>query len=867
MDFEPQRFNEDRLQCYKRLSRALCPEMQPNPTATNQSTAPRASYDSHLTTPWTATRCHRLLRPLLAHIASLRKERLPAAGESSRNVAGKRGRGARHDGTSSAPEKKRKIMTYSSRASRSRVFPEAPEEPSTPRAPPQQRIAANRPAQPIALPTPFLRRVRNHEMSSPLPAPEAEPDVAPPVGGAHAVYSRRLRLLHGKLSPERLRLQESVLHALDVLLAATSPRRTVVAAPRSLMAMCLRKVPEAIAQLELWEQKEALENGTKSTMRDSQISMDVYSDLESLGATDGWRHLCLVVRAHGLRIVQEAVQERLFDDAVTELLLEVCGEHLPLAEFEDILDSFVFRQYPGPTSEDDCFARTEALRPLAILKSVVPHNHSFRMRKLGELLASGMLPSKWAISVDITQACGQAVFMLAKSTLSEPEDVTGFMAVVLEQYCRLESAQRQEQPLVPEGSMGVPGQFPCSGKTSKSLAWAVASIASVPLLAKEVAPPTEAARAKIATYTERARLVLETSISNIRQQQPGRKHRVSSYALDLGAFLALDSEDATEAIQAAWKGGHARAETPAFLHEMTTAIVGTIAFFLGRAEPAITHRHLSQLCGKLGALDLPHDPASILNHSAVVRAEISGSLPDLAYAESLQTASGPSAYRRRNAPEEGTRPVNPEFVWDDGMGEWTLVSMRDSVGRTLDSIQRPSRQLLVSSDECRLMFMHRFGLERAPAAQQAVGREVNDPLARSFPRTRPPRRPISSRTTQPPRQPVYDSSESSDSDSDSSSDSEDADDNDSFPPPPPPRSTAARPTRGRPPPPPPPPAGSSSSDDDDDDELGQDQTSSGTRPLRAGRVAAVRTQAVVRRSASLMSLVESDSSSDELSFA
>lgn len=866
MDFEPQRFDEDRLQCSPRLSRALYPEMQRNPAATSQSTAPRVSYDSHQTTPWTATRCHRLLRPLLAHIASLRKERLPAAGESTRNVPAKRGRGARHDGASSAPEKKRKITKYSSRASRSRAYPEVPEEPSTPQAPAQQRIAANRPAQPIALPTPFLRRVRNHEMSSPLPAAEAEPDVAPPVGGAHAVYSRRLRLLHGKLSPGRLRLQESVLHALDVLLAATSPRRTVVAAPRSLMAMCLRKVPECIAQLERWEQKEALENGTKSTMRDSQISMDVYSDLESLSATDGWRHLCLVVRAHGLRIVQEAVQERLFDDAVTELLLVVCGYHLPLAELKDILDSFIFRQYPGPTSEDDCFARSEALRPLAILKSVVPHNHSFRMRKLGELLAGGMLPSKWTLSLDITQACGQAVFMLAKSTLSEPEDVTGFMAIVLEQYCRLESAQRQEQPRVPEGGIGVPGQFPCSGKTTKSLAWAVASIASVPLLAKEVAPPTEAARAKIAAYTERARLVLETSISNIRQQQPGRRHRVSSYALNLGAFLALDSEDAIEAIEAAWKGGHARAETPAFLHEMTTAIVGTIAFFLGRAAPAITHRPLSQLCDKLGALDLPNDPASILMHSAVVRAEISGSLPDLAYAESLQIASGPSRYRRRNAPEEGTRPANPEFVWDDGIGEWTLVSMRESVGRTLDSIQRPSRRHLESADECQLIFMHRFGFGRAPAAQQAIGREVNDPLARSFPTTRPPRQPISSRTTQPPRQPMDDSSESSDSASDSASDSEDADDNDSFSPPPPPRPTAPRPTRDRPLPSP--PADSSSPwDDDDDDELGQEQTSSGTRPLRAGRVAAVRTQGVVRRSASLMSLVESDSSSDELSFA
>lgn len=866
MDFEPQRFDEDRLQCSKRLSRALYPEMQPNPPATNQSTAPRASYDSHQTTPWTATRCHRLLRPLLAHIASLRKERLPAAGESSRNMAGKRGRGARHDGTSSAPEKRRKIMTYSSRASRSRVSQEAPEEPSTPRAPPQQRIAANRPAQPIALPTPFLRRVRNHEMSSPLPAPEAEPDVAPPVGRTYAVYSGRLRLLHGKLSPERLRLQESVLHALDVLLAATSPRRTVVAAPRSLMAMCLRKVPEAIAQLELWEQKEAHENGTKSTMRDSQISMDVYSDLESLGATDGWRHLCLVVRAHGLRIVQEAVQERLFDDAVTELLLVVCGEHLPLVEFQDILDSFIFRQYPGPTSEDDCFARSEALRPLAILKSVVPHSHSFRMRKLGELLASGMLPSKWTLSLDITQACGQAVLMLAKSTLSEPEDVTGFMAIVLEQYCRLESAQRQEQPRVPEGGMGVPGQFPSSGKTIKSLAWAVASIASVPLLAKEVAPPTEAARAKIAAYTERTRLVLETSISNIRQQQPGRRHRISSYALNLGAFLALDSEDAGEAIRVAWKGGHARAETPAFLHEMTTTMVGTIAFFLSRAAPATTHRPLSQLSDKLGALDLPNDPASILMHSAVVRAEISGGLPDLAYAESLPTASGPSQYRRRNAPEEGTRSVNPEFVWDDGMGEWTLVSMRESVGRTLGSIQAPSRLLLKSSDECRLTFTHRFGSGRGPDAQQAVGREVNDPLARSFPTTRPPRRPISSRTTQLPRQPVHDSSDS-DAASSSASDSEDADVNDSFQPPPP-RSTAPRPTRGRPPPPPAESSSSSSSSSsDDDDELGQDQTSSGTRPLRAGRVAAVRTQAVVRRSASLMSLVGSDSSSDELSFA
>ncbi|KAK1835059.1 hypothetical protein QBC39DRAFT_275364, partial [Podospora conica] len=617
-------------------------------TGTKSKSRPKANPP-----PWTATRCHRLLRPLLVPIASLRKERFPAraANERTRPGPGKR---ADRDGASSGRDKKRrKIVRYSSRASRSRASPEAPEEPftpQTPQPPPQQRIVANRPAHPISLTTPFLRRVRNHDMSSPQQAPELDDPL--PAGRAQVEYSKDLALLRdmGTVTPERLRLQESVLHALDVLLAATCPRKTAVAEPRSLMAMCLRKVPECIADLERWEQKEARENGTKSTMSDSQISMEVYSDLESLGATEGWRHLCLVVRTHGMLIVRKAVREGLFDDSVMGLILKVCLVYLPPPEFEELVDAFIIRQYPDPRSDSDNIHLSVALSPLTILKNF---DDSFRLKKLGELLASGMLPNKWALTDDFKTIYAEGLNLLAKRNVSV--DVNSFMAIALEQYSS-------------EGDPYMPRQFPYSGTTKRCLVFVVGTLATLPLLAQERETPTDAAREKTAIISERVRLILLMSITNIGKQQTGPKATVSSYALSLCAFLALDDEVAASAIQAAWRRRDRRAENPAFLYDVTTEIIGAIAYHLDRSAPVRTNHHHRQLCDKLGSLDLPCDQGSILSHSAFIKAGLSGTLPDLAYAESLQTRNKASKTSKES--NGGPKALYPGYTWDDDMGEW-----------------------------------------------------------------------------------------------------------------------------------------------------------------------------------------------------
>ncbi|KAG7290662.1 hypothetical protein NEMBOFW57_000665 [Staphylotrichum longicolle] len=64
------------------------------------------------------------------------------------------------------------------------------------------------------------------------------------------------------MDSERHGLYESVLKAFDSLLRVTSPRKNQAAGPKSLLAMCLRKVPAYIAALEHWERHEAEENET-----------------------------------------------------------------------------------------------------------------------------------------------------------------------------------------------------------------------------------------------------------------------------------------------------------------------------------------------------------------------------------------------------------------------------------------------------------------------------------------------------------------------------------------------------------------------------------------------------------------------------
>ncbi len=88
-------------------------------------------------------------------------------------------------------------------------------------------------------------------------------------------------------------------------------------------------------------EKEAEENGTESAFQGIATSARVYGELENLGATEGWRHLRTVVRAHGVKAVGDAITEGLFNTTFSELLVKLCARSQAYLEAEELLDALV----------------------------------------------------------------------------------------------------------------------------------------------------------------------------------------------------------------------------------------------------------------------------------------------------------------------------------------------------------------------------------------------------------------------------------------------------------------------------------------------------------------------------------------------
>ncbi|KAL2156241.1 hypothetical protein VTH82DRAFT_986 [Thermothelomyces myriococcoides] len=725
----------------------ISPASPKHRNTTKQNTSIIASEH---TQPWTATRCHRLLRPLLTHIAALRKvkERRNMIGNSTglgqnvkpqRIVLGKRS----YPGSDSdySDKKKKTCRKYSRRAIRrsatSNQHPLCTPQRSEQR---QRRQPSNKASHDVVLPTPFLRRVRNHQLSSPVRAPydalKEEEEPAPASSRCthsgsgcktKCAFEASLAALRSTIDAERLGLFESVFKAFDALLRVTSPRKNQAAHPKSLMAMCLRKVPAYIAGIEEWERQESEENGTKSAVQGAGVSFEVYSELESLGAINGWNNLCLLVRAHAVQIIQDAATEGLFEDSVTGLLIRVCLEYMPPTEFEGLIRTFVVRQYPKPSTPDDDLFTSPDHQPLRILKSCDPSGTSILPRLLAELLAGGLLPADWILNRSFIALWPSAVRHITH--LKPCQDILDFAIVTLELLCGLAAPRRPR---------GVP-QTRLRGKPQTTLISALAALGSVMLLSEEgihqtVDAPSDSSTARTAMLRRRMNYIATTCSARLKPRKtPIRK--LGTYLLALCCLLSVPEpslpcpeaevslEPSTALVAAAWRDGQTCHDncgnnkirnSPALMlqYDATIALISAMAHHCGRGSTGLSsspHAYLDRFCGRLSTLLLQQQQqqqqqqrtlatavgvavSGMSVDGAFRLAELTGDLRDLEVAERLLrerqqeqeeerqgTITDTSATPRRRCvnPENGKEKKATSFLgvrWDEGISEWVAVT-------------------------------------------------------------------------------------------------------------------------------------------------------------------------------------------------
>ncbi|KAI1632127.1 hypothetical protein F4809DRAFT_113510 [Biscogniauxia mediterranea] len=575
--------------------------------------------------------------------------------------------------------------------------------------------------------TPLLRRARGHIASSPVSALSAPPGPglpyrnnsnnsnnsnnndddddeesratttakrAPRVRKGLRDLDERLSKLRARMSPARHGDLEAIYRSLEVLLKATAapsdddpPGRTTRArGPRSFLAMCLRKMPEYIAELEAWERWDAEQSGTVSMIDDIDTSAQIYNELESLGANKGWRHLRTVVRADGLKAVREAISEGLFGDEFSQLLVDLCTQTNALPEAQDLIKALIDRQYPHPVSADSSFSQLPALQPLLSLTSFANKTGctSFLFREYSTLLSSRNLPQDWLATREFERVWEMAARALC-STRANIDAVT-FMIEAISLLCsRKRTFTGSAETIQLEKDM--------LEATQRTLTSVLTILATMSLLGENETKSSsvEHASLRVLQMGDRLRYILKACIAGL--ESPTRRR--ANARIDMVYLALLLSSGRSQgnyvesrvrgSIMSIWKqheapkpAKHGRARND---YDNLVSLISSIARGCSRGTSVASHRCLEDLFGRLAILGTDcHIMDNLKGAAAFLLAQQTNNVRDLIYAEKLNPpcgsengGSGSNSEGSRRA-AAGGRTLFTGYRWEETIGEWVTVS-------------------------------------------------------------------------------------------------------------------------------------------------------------------------------------------------
>ncbi|KAI1156033.1 hypothetical protein F4825DRAFT_405700 [Nemania diffusa] len=679
--------------------------------------------------PWTTARCHRLLRPLVSRISSLRKElaianQLKASTlKSTSGVApvssiGSCGHYEEPDAESGwlMSRKKRPRLTYSQRRgvrpSQSQQVGPGPsgqgthDEDTTPPlgtksgvkkafncTQPDGQHKTTSPGEMVAS-TPILRRARGKIILSPV-APIHELDLGGSTGGGldrgHRVRAsssaqkrleeRLIGLREGSAS--KYTDLEAIYRSLETLLRATATTTlngmSDASGPRSFLDMCLRKVPQYITELEACERLDAEESGTISTLDDIDTSAQIYNELESLGTNVGWRHLRVVVRADGLNAVRQGIEEGLFGNEFSQLIVDLCVQLGAASEAEDLVTALVDRQYPQPVSTESCLTEGTALQPLVMLNSFASQTQrtSFLLRQYAVLLSSGNLPTDWLATSEFEQIWSLAVQGLA-STHSSYDAINFITQSIALLSCRKRVLNSNTDAIQLEQDIAKASQ--------RRLMSALGILASMGLLGETELKETwllELDIQRITIIGDKLRYAIRACINELEgyTRGPGLQR------LD---FLYLVLFLSSRRSQGQKTGNHVRESIGKLLPPVSASLsnkdtrtrnhydsiawlIASIASACGRGTSVLSHQCLDGLFRQLESLEIGQNLLDSLKAAAAfLIAQQTNNVRDLIYAESLHSHDESSSDAKSHRQAGST--LFTGYRWEETIGEWVTVS-------------------------------------------------------------------------------------------------------------------------------------------------------------------------------------------------
>lgn len=623
--------------------------------------------------PWTPTRCHRLLRPLKTHISALRREiDLEDSLRLSDDVA--------QDG---AAETNRSSLqhTYSRRGRKEQARPSTTGGPKNSATRTPKRIPKRSTTQPgeIVLPTPIIRRARGQQPSSPIQQPQLE-DAAGVVTGKKRFADFRgqrtpsvitaleseMQPLRNRVSATKFSLYDSILRTVHSLLTATAVSPPSSPASRSLVAMCLRMVPEYIGELEYWEQQDAEEQGTKSTLQNSEISSEIYGELETMLPTSNEAgHLRIVVRAHAIKVVRDSIAEGLLDDTFSILLVKLCCRTKSFREGEELLQELTDRSYPKPRGADSTFDEGRKLAPLKTLRDFARESGrpQFMQRQLSRLLTKQQLPLLWLSTKEFGTIWSCMVKTLSGDDICD--DTTSFtvqMITTLSTQARLETMSLRTH------------SNDLKSLSQQTLISAITAISTLPILGQEARDSTvyQNTQTNRSSASQKVGHIIQRCMYELRRT---RKPGWPATVLSLAAFFTntlRDSHKGNNVSEALARTTSGQESLEGRQHyEAVTSLIGAIAQCCGRGSTQPSHYYLNRLCDQLEQ-EFSSDgaPRTLRMDCAFVLAERTNDLRDLAFAESLDA----SMSKQQVIPTPRRKSVSSAYRWDEDICEWITVT-------------------------------------------------------------------------------------------------------------------------------------------------------------------------------------------------
>ncbi|CAJ2506895.1 Uu.00g080810.m01.CDS01 [Anthostomella pinea] len=679
--------------------------------------------------PWTTARCHRLLRPLISRIASLRRDAAaiatvsatatsistPSSSSSSSsssisNVAKSSGLNREGADTPEAdskwlmPKKKRVRLTYSQRRAPRQQQDDQPGE----REDGDERPAVVQKAEvrrktvrclrhdgqsstafrgEIMAPTPLLRRARGHIVPSPLPVARSSGEEERCEDKRREPRTKRStstrKALDGRLakirvnSPaERYNELEAIYKSLEALLKATALDTAQTRGPRSFLDMCLRKVPQYITELDAWERWEAEQSGTITTLDDVDTSAQIYNELESIGTNQGWKHLRVVVRADGVEAAREGIAERLFSDDFSQLLIDLCIQSGAVAEAEELMAALVDRPFPLPASPESSFAQFTSLQPLTALSSFATKSGraSYTLRQYSVLLSSKHLPQDWLATPDFERIWGSAARAL--SSREAICDVINFMVESISLMCsRKRTFTGTAETIQLEKDMLEANQ--------RTLTSALTIVSAMSLLGENATQTSrirDADVCKVSLLVDRLKYILKACIAELEpqgQRYVGARLDLLYLALFLSSgktqgetvarYVKRSIENATRQRDAPRA---ARGSPTPNQYDSIVSLIASVARSCSRGTSVASHQCLDVLFERLNVMDIGHQVLDSLKAaSAFLLAQQTNNVRDLIYAESLY----PHA-RSKPGDTHDRRSLFTGYRWEETIGEWVTVS-------------------------------------------------------------------------------------------------------------------------------------------------------------------------------------------------